>query len=146
VNFRGGLSLAVANFDSNTVSVLRGKPDGSFGRPVQYAVGANPEYVLAVDLNGDGQPDLVTANLNSDTSVLQGKANGTFGATTNYTVGSEPYWVAEADFNGDGTFQGATSFRTGGGLPTSIAVGLFNVDAKPDLAIANRCRSTLVYC
>jgi hypothetical protein len=164
VNFPNGLGLAVANFDSSTVSVLRGSPDGSFGRPVNYATGTNPEYVLSVDINGDGHPDLVTANFNStNISVFLGNADGTFQPAANYPVQDLPYWVAVADLNGDGkldlavinasassksvsvllgngdgTFQGTTSFKTGGGLPTSVAAGLFDANGKPDLAIANQ--------
>src|SRR5205823_28018 len=39
--------------------------------------------------------------------------------------------------NGDGTFQPALAFAVGGG-PRSFAVGDFNGDGKPDLAVANK--------
>jgi hypothetical protein len=54
--------LAVANYNSNTVSVLLGKGDGSFQPAVSYPVGSNPESVAVGDSNGDGIPDLAVAN------------------------------------------------------------------------------------
>jgi len=38
--------------------------------------------------------------------------------------------------NGDGTFQGAQIFGAGT-FPSSVAVGDFNLDGLPDLAVAN---------
>jgi predicted NUDIX family NTP pyrophosphohydrolase len=38
--------------------------------------------------------------------------------------------------NGDGTFQAARNFAAGSG-PISVAVGEFNGDSLPDLAVAN---------
>ena len=38
--------------------------------------------------------------------------------------------------NGDGTFQAAVSFPSGGTEPQSVAVGNFDGDGKPDLALA----------
>ena len=57
--------LAVANYDSNSVSVLLGKGDGTFGSQVEYYAGPNPYFLAIGDLNGDGVSDLAVANLNS---------------------------------------------------------------------------------
>ena len=38
--------------------------------------------------------------------------------------------------NGDGTFQAAVNYAVGN-APYSVAVGDFNGDGKPDLAVAN---------
>jgi hypothetical protein len=68
--------------------------------------------VALADLNGDGIPDLVTANIGSDNlSVLLA--------------------------NGDGTFQPARSFPGGEWSPWSVAVGDFNGDGRPDVVTAN---------
>src|SRR6266850_113157 len=58
----GKPDLVVANFYSNTVSVLLGNGDGSFGAKVDYGTGGGPRSVAIGDVNGDGMPDLVTAN------------------------------------------------------------------------------------
>lgn len=55
------------------------------------------------DLNGDGELDLVLANLDDTVvSVVLGVGDGTFGVATNYAVGSAPYTSALGDFNRDG--------------------------------------------
>mgnify|MGYP002682170704 CR=1 FL=1 len=47
----------------------------------QYAVGANPVDVIGCDVNGDGEPDLVTADKAANRlSVLFNDGNGTFSA------------------------------------------------------------------
>ena len=55
------------------------------------------------DVNGDGEADIVVANLGSNTvSVLLGNGNGTFQAQNTFATGSRPYAVALGDVNGDG--------------------------------------------
>ena len=71
LNGDGKPDLAVANSDSNTVSVLLNQGNGSFAAQVTYAVGADSFSVAAADLNGDGKPDLAVANQGSNNvSVL----------------------------------------------------------------------------
>ena len=62
------------------------------------------------DLNGDGKPDIVTANAYDGTiSVLMGNGNGTFQPQETYAVGSRPYSVALADLTGDGRLDIVTT-------------------------------------
>src|SRR5262249_18541734 len=60
LNGDGIPDLVVANYD--TVSVLLGRGDGTFGPPQTVANGSNLKAVAVADLNGDGHPDLVVAN------------------------------------------------------------------------------------
>src|SRR5205814_6828161 len=77
-NGDGKPDLAVANFDSNPVSVLLGNGDGTLRAPLTLGVGNGPTSVAVGDFNGDGKPDLAVANFNSNTvSVLLGNGDGT---------------------------------------------------------------------
>ncbi len=108
--------LTVANSGTRTVSVLLGGAGGSFSSHSNVRVGDRPQSVAVSDFNGDSLPDLAVANYNShDVSILLGGAGANFGAATTVPVGSYP----------------DTAF------PTSVAVGDFNGDSDPDLAVAN---------
>jgi len=127
LNGDGKPDLAVANFSSDTVSVLLnttvpGATTPSFAAKVDFATGPLPESVAVGDLNGDGKPDLavVDANANTVSIVLN---TTTAGATT-------PSFAAKVDF--------AT-----GTNPRSIAVGDFNGEGKRDLAVANQNANTV---
>jgi hypothetical protein len=117
VNGDGLPDLVVANqgpgsdgTGSSGVSVLLQDPGhrGSFLAPVTYATQGGPIDVAVADLNGDGKPDLVVANLGpvptgSVSVLLQDPAHpGVFLAATNYAGFGQPLSVAIADLNGDG--------------------------------------------
>ena len=64
------------------------------------------------DVNGDGKPDLATANGGSNVwtvSVLPGNGDGTFATKTDFGAGSRPWSVAIGDVNGDGKPDLATA-------------------------------------
>ena len=165
-NGDGKLDLAVANSESNTVSLLLGNGDGTFQAKTDYATGSYPVSMAVGDFNGDGKCDLAVANEDDNTvSVLMGNGNGTFQAKTDYATGSYPVSVAVGDFNGDGkcdlavagyayntvsvllgngdgSFQAKTDYVDVTGLaPVSIAVSDFNGDGKADLAVASQGES-----
>src|SRR5579871_6595441 len=115
----GHFDLAVANKGVSdygipgNVSVLLGNGDGIFRAPQSYTAGFGSDSVAVGDFDGDGHLDLVVANgysPDSTVSILLG--------------------------NGDGTFGAARSFAAGYG-PSSVAVGDFNADGFPDLAVAD---------
>jgi hypothetical protein len=127
LNGDGSPDLVVANFGSDTVSVLlnttaAGASTPSFAAQEIFVTGNAPESVAVADFNGDGKPDLVLANEKSNTvSVLlntttPGASTPSFAAQQTFATGSAPVSVAVADFNGDG---------------------------KPDLAAANNFSSTV---
>ena len=58
----GRTDLAVANSGDNDVSVLLGNGDGTFQTQVTYAVGTDPDAIVAGDFTGDGRTDLAVAN------------------------------------------------------------------------------------
>jgi hypothetical protein len=95
------LDLAVANSNSNNVSVLLRQGNGTFALAVHYAVG-DPESVTSGDFNGDTKLDLAVGNYKTyNVSVLLGNGNGTFAAAVPYAAGSSPESVTSGDFNGD---------------------------------------------
>jgi hypothetical protein len=109
LNGDGILDLVVANLnvDTNepgTVTVLLGKGDGTFApTAVSPVTGFLPYSVAIADFNGDGKPDLVTANAGSNTvTVLLGNGDGTFAAPMSIAAGTDPLFAAVGDLDGDG--------------------------------------------
>jgi hypothetical protein len=113
-NRDGKLDLVVANkgtlannFTDSSVLVLLGNGDGTFQAAVEYGPVVNPYCVAVGDFNGDGNLDLATANAGSfhdgaGVSVLLGNGDGTFQSAVIYDAGVSCLWVAVGDFNGDG--------------------------------------------
>ena len=108
----GHLDLVVSNFEGHggftkrdAVNVLLGDGRGGFramkGSP--FATGANPVAVAVGDVDGDGWPDVVTANMSGgDVTVLLGDGKGSFRPGVARPAGKEPYRVAVGDVDGDG--------------------------------------------
>jgi hypothetical protein len=122
-NGDGMPDLAVSNQNDGfpnlgTVTVLLGNGKGSFkAASVSPRTGSIPETVAVTDVNGDGKPDLITANAGSNTiSVLLGQGHGLFAKALSYAAGQDPLCAV---------------------------VGQFNGDKVPDLAIANNTTSSL---
>jgi RHS repeat-associated protein len=64
---------------TNEVRVYLGNGGGTFGAALHYATNATdaPAFLLGVDLNRDGKPDVITANRSSFTTLLNSTV-GTF--------------------------------------------------------------------
>jgi hypothetical protein len=68
----GDMDLAVANWGSANVAILKNNGDGTIQTAVNYGAGDSPWSVFCADLDGDGNLDLAVANANSNTvSVLK---------------------------------------------------------------------------
>jgi hypothetical protein len=138
----------------------------SFAGPRNYPTGVDPWSIAIGDLNGDGKPDLATANLTADgVSVLINAGDGGLRTRRDYATGAGPLSIAIGDVNGDGkpdlatanssantssvllnrgdaSFQTKRDYATGAG-PLSIAIGDVNGDGKPDLTTANNGAGTV---
>ena len=129
------------------------------------AAGPGPAALAAVDMNNDGNIDLVVANSGGgNVSVFQGNGDGTFAAHLDYPAGNQPSSVAVGDLNHDGlpdlvvANQGdntvsvllnsgsalgtAVPYPTGNG-PASVIVADLNGDGNLDLAVANLSDNTV---
>ena len=162
----GGGTLGLNLVDDGTIRdsidnrLVQANGRASFGNQTRFAAGPGPANVAAADVNGDGKPDLITANYSSDNvGVLLGHGDGTFASQSAFAAGPGPQSVVAADVNGDGkpdlitanyssdnvgvllghgdgTFASQTTFATGTS-PAVLAVADVNNDGKPDLVVAN---------
>ena len=117
INGDGRPDLAIANYgatgNGNTVSTLLnttapGAAAAAFAAKQDLAVGAGSIHVALSDLNGDGRPDVVAANVfSNNVSVLldqtaPGSATIAFTPQQTFGVGTNPIFVAPRDLTGDG--------------------------------------------
>ena len=105
MNGDGKMDLISANTDGNRLLVLTNNGSGGFVLAATLSTGALtlPQTVAAADINGDGKPDLISANSQGNTLVvLTNDGAGGFVLASSPVVGSGPDSVTAADVNGDG--------------------------------------------
>ena len=145
-----------------------------FNGPRNYPIGAvtGDSFGIA-DFNGDGRPDMATANYYSNNvSVLLQNSDGNYNSAVPYAVGNQPVSLQTADVNGDGKLDllvvnsadntlgvllgkgdGTFQAQVVTSLPVSTAniwnsglmVGDWNGDHKPDIAIAGNLPAVGTY-
>ncbi len=188
LNGDGKPDLAVANNGSSSVSVFPNTSTpgtittASFAAKIDYTTGfnSNPSFIAVGDLDGDGKPDLATANsVSNNVSVLRNSAAGgvlnstSFTSKVDYAAGTTPTSIAIGDLDGDGkpdlvsanfssnnisvfrntatsgsisaaSFAAAVNFATASN-PYSVAFGDLDGDGKPDLAVANHSSNSVSF-
>ncbi len=119
----GKSDIVVANFSNNSVSVFRNvATSGSFttsslSTRVDFTASAAPYRVVTCDIDGDGKPEIITANYSSNNiSILRNTA----------TSGS----ITTSSFASQVTFGGGNAVE-------GIAIADFDGDGKPDIATGN---------
>jgi hypothetical protein len=172
INGDAKLDLAVANTGNDSASILlntTATPIPTFADQVTFPTGLGPYSVSIDDINGDGKLDLAVANTGSArASILlnttpTGAGTPTFATQVTFPTGNDPASVSIGDFNldkkpdlavansgsntasillnttptgvGTPTFAPQVTFPTGTN-PVSVSIDDFNLDGKPDLAVA----------
>ncbi|CAF2588678.1 unnamed protein product [Rotaria sp. Silwood2] len=160
------MDIVNANNGDDTIGLFFHYGFGAFMNKEKYSTASDkPSHAIAFgDFNKDTRIDMVVANSeNSTIAVLLGNGKGAFSNQTTYSTGpySSPFAVAVGDFNNDsrldiavankdglnvgvflgnsdGTFSDQTIYWTGeNSLPTGLAVGDFNNDARLDIVVTN---------
>jgi hypothetical protein len=124
--------VLVDRFD-NTVRVLLGNGNATFGNPItyQFATVLQRGGFAIGDFFGTGKLGVAVASDLGTVSVLQGDGDGTFQAAAVSLTdfhGSQPASVAAADFNGDGRVDLATTNALAGDVSV-----LRNTTPKPNV-------------
>ena len=118
------LDLAVADNGAATstnsgdsVSILLGNGDGTFGTATDFPAGTGPTSIAIADYNVDGFPDLaITAQSDNSVALLLGLGDGTF----------SPFFEFPVQTN-----------------PLSSVTNVFSTSGQPDLAVANQGSNTV---
>jgi len=132
----------------------------------EFPAGDGPASVVIGDIDGDGTPDIVTADERSVTlSAMLGALGGNFGPAAPIAVGSLPLAVNLGDLdgdgdldlvtanaftnnvsvllgNGDGTFGAPTNFPVGL-LPVSVTLADLDGDGDLDVVTTNGASSNV---
>jgi FG-GAP-like repeat/FG-GAP repeat len=101
-NGDGTPDLATANNDSQSVSVLLGRGNGSFSDAVVYPVSDYARGLAAADFDNDGKMDLVVSTWGGHLIILKGNGDGTFFIQDTETIGGVSFAVTVADFDTNG--------------------------------------------
>ena len=120
LNGDGFLDIAASSLNSDRISVLLGRGDGSFASPSHYWTGEIwPFEMVLTDMDGDGLPDIVAAGVKGvNCSVLSGDGRGGFALSYVFQIEGPSRWLTSADFDLDGR--------------TDVAIGNYTLTGRFD--------------
>jgi hypothetical protein len=125
-NDDGEIDFVTCNTGADTLTVLFGNGDGSFGSSIDLWVGNGPRGVAAFDVDGDNDTDIIaTATAASHVAVLINTGSGNFAPAVTFDGGgNREFGLAGQDMNGDGILDLVLGIWT----PQAVSVMLGNGD------------------
>jgi uncharacterized repeat protein (TIGR01451 family) len=133
-NEDGKLDVAFINSGTAALSVLLGKGDGTLPTLITYNPGSGENSFVVADVNSDGRPDLITANLNDDTISVVLNSFPTTGAdlAVQLTATPEPVSITQnltytLSLQNLGP-QDATNVVVTDSLPPTVTFGSVTID------------------
>ena len=133
LNSDGALDLVMdrlGEVGDSLTAVFMNDGKGNLTRTAQYLVESSPVGIAAVDINGDGIPDIITANSVGSVSVLLGNGDGTFGKSTSYAANSSPVWVDVGPYYGKDQRDLVVFNLVDNAQPTSTALSLIRTSSS----------------
>ncbi|RYF12237.1 MAG: hypothetical protein EOO40_01720, partial [Deltaproteobacteria bacterium] len=150
IDLDGDLDVATANINNDSITVTMNLGHGVFGAGTVYpcSSGGGAYSMVAADLNGDGYPDLATAQYYAAAvCTLLNQRDGTMGAANFSNAPGYPNWLVAADLNRDGALDLVASasddgLQVGlndghGGFPATMTVVSDNGFATNTLAVGD---------
>ncbi len=165
----GKMDIVVTSSNSGIISIFRNTTVSvgniSFASKIDLSFLNRSDNVFSADLDGDGKPDIATANFSSaNISIIKNTTsaigNISFASAINYNVGTNPTDIVGGDFDGDGkidlsvsnyTSKTITILRNTSSLtsisfelginyntvniPTNLSIADFDGDGKPDFVV-----------
>jgi VCBS repeat protein/Big-like domain-containing protein len=121
----GFADIVASATSSESLWIVLGNGNGTFGPPQEIPVGGAPHGVVALDVDGDADFDLVNCNRDDDDlSLMINDGNGVFGAPSYFDSGVGGEWgLAAGDMNGDGITDLVPGGQTGANIRTLLGNG-----------------------
>ena len=99
-NGDGAMDILVLNSRDDNASMFAGNGDGTFAEPLTFPIGSRrPSQMATADLDGDGDLDLATSNMES-VSILHNDGTGNMLLVDNFPA--RPTQILAEDIDGDG--------------------------------------------